>query len=285
MASVWNWIRERPVKATTLGRVLSHAALLVGAFVIMLPFLWMITTALKNPSEVHTAPFLYPGTFNWGNFREALAIGDFGRYYLNSGIMTGGIVAGQVLFASMAGYAFARLRFPGRGILFALVLATMMVPVYTTIIPSYLIVRWFGWLDTYQALIVPRLVSAFGIFLMRQYYLSLPSDVEEAAMMDGASRFRIWWSIALPMSVPALATLGIFAFLFSWNDFLWPLIVITDPDMRTVQLGMAMFSGRYGTQWTLLAAGSLIATLPALIAFVIGQRWLIRGISVGTDAR
>lgn len=273
------------MKATALGRALAHTALLAGAVVILLPFLWMITTALKNPGDVHQPPFLYPTTFNWGNFREALSVGDFGRYYLNSAIMTGGIVAGQVLLASMAGYAFARLKFPGRGVLFALVLATMMVPVYTTIIPSYLIVKWFGWLDTYQALIVPRLVSAFGIFLMRQYYLSLPTDVEEAAMIDGASRIRIWWSIAMPMSVPALATIGVFAFLFSWNDFLWPLVVITNPDMRTVQLGMAAFSGRYGTQWTLLAAGSLIATLPALIAFVIGQRWLIRGISVGTDAR
>ena len=115
--------------------------------------------------------------------------------------------------------------------------------------------------------------------------LSLPTDIEEAAMIDGSSRLSIWWSVALPMSVPALATLGIFAFLFSWNDFLWPLVVITNPDVRTVQLGMAMFSGRYGTQWTLLAAGSLIATMPALVAFVVGQRWLIRGISVGMDSK
>jgi multiple sugar transport system permease protein len=143
------------------------------------------------------------------------------------------------------------------------------------------VVRWFGWLDTYQGLIVPRLVSAFGIFLMRQYYLALSPEYEEAALIDGASRFRIWWSIALPMSTPALATLGIFAFLFAWNDFLWPLIITTDPDLRTVQLGLAMFTGRYGTQWTLLAAGSLIATLPAIIVFLSGQRWLIRGISMG----
>ena len=248
---------------------------------IVLPFLWMITTSLKSPANVHLPPYLWPNSFDTSNYARALEADDFTRFYFNSTIMTGAIVAGQVLLSSMAGYAFARLRFPGKGILLAIVLATMMVPVYVTLVPSYLIVRWFGWIDTYQALIVPRLVSAFGIFLMRQFYLSMSPAYEEAALIDGASRFRVWWSVALPMSAPALATLGIFAFLFAWNDFLWPLVVINDPDMRTVQLGLAMFSGRYGTQWTLLAAGSLVATLPALLAFLAGQKWLVKGISTG----
>jgi multiple sugar transport system permease protein len=258
-----------------------HLLLLAGGFVILLPLLWMITTSLKSSGNVHLPPYLVPTEFDWSNYTRTLEAASFPRFYLNSAIMTGGIVAGQVILSSMAGYAFARLDFPGRGFLFGVVLATMMMPVYVTLVPSYLVVRWFGWLDTYQGLIVPRLVSAFGIFLMRQYYLALSPEYEEAALIDGASRFRIWWSIALPMSTPALATLGIFAFLFAWNDFLWPLIITTDPDLRTVQLGLAMFTGRYGTQWTLLAAGSLIATLPAIIVFLSGQRWLIRGISMG----
>jgi multiple sugar transport system permease protein len=258
-----------------------HLLLLVGAFLILLPLLWMLTTSLKSPGDVHIPPYLIPVTFDWSNYSRAFAADDFPRFYVNSAVMTGGIVAGQVLLSSAAGYAFARLRFPGRGLLFGLVLATMMMPVYVTLVPSYLIVRTLGWLDSYTGLIVPRLVSPFGIFLMRQYYLSLSSDFEEAAMIDGASRLRVWWSVALPMSVPALATIGIFAFLFSWNDLLWPLIITTDPDLRTVQLGLAMFSGRYGTQWTLLAAGSLVATLPAIIAYLVGQRWLVRGIALG----
>ncbi|HLF43008.1 MAG TPA: carbohydrate ABC transporter permease [Acidimicrobiia bacterium] len=257
-----------------------HLLLLVGGFVILLPLLWMLTTSLKSPGQVHLPPYLFPQSFEWSNYQKAFAADEFSRFYLNSAVMTGGIVAGQVVLSSMAGYAFARLRFPGRNVLFGLVLATMMMPVYVTLVPSFLIVKTLGWLDSYTGLIAPRLVSPFGIFLMRQYYLSLSSDLEQAALIDGASRFRVWWSIALPLSVPALATVGIFAFLFAWNDLLWPLIITTDPDLRTVQLGLAMFTGRYGTQWTLLAAGSLIATLPAIIAFLFGQRWLIRGVSM-----
>lgn len=261
-------------------RMFVHAVLLVGLAVILVPFMWMITTSLKSPGAVHLAPYIFPAELVWSNFVDAWQAEDFARYYLNTAVMAVAIVTGQMLFASAAGYAFARLEFPGRNVLFWVVLATMMVPVYVTIIPSYLIVRGLGWMDSFPALIVPRLVSAFGIFLMRQYYLSLPRELEEAAMIDGASRLRTWWSIALPMSVPALATLGIFSFLFAWNDFLWPLLVTTSPDMRTVQLGLAMFSGRYGTQWTLLAAGTVTATVPAIIVYLIGQRWLLRGITV-----
>lgn len=261
-------------------RLTVHGMLLVGTVVMLVPFLWMVTTSLKPASQVHLAPYLVPQVFEWANYVEAWQAADFARYYVNTAVMAFFIVGGQMLFASAAGYAFARLDFPGRNVLFWVVLATMMVPVYVTLIPSYLIVRGFGWLDTFPALIVPRLVSAFGIFLMRQYYLSLPVELEEAALVDGASRLRTWWSIGLPMSLPALATLGIFAFLFAWNDFLWPLIVTTSPDMRVVQLGLAMFSGRYGTRWELLAAGTVTATVPAILAYLVGQRWLLRGITI-----
>jgi multiple sugar transport system permease protein len=265
---------------TRRGRLVVHLLLLGGLVVVLVPFLWMVTTSLKSPGAVHQAPYLLPTQLEWSNYLRAWQADDFARYYINTALMAGFIVAGQTLLSSAAGYAFARLDFPGRTVLFWIVLATMMVPIYVTLIPSYLIVRGLGWLDSFPALIVPRLVSAFGIFLMRQFYLSLPAELEEAAMVDGASRLRVWWSIALPMSLPALATLGIFSFLFAWNDFLWPLIVTTSPDMRTVQLGLAMFSGRYGTQWTLLAAGSVTATIPAVLAYLIGQRWLLRGITV-----
>lgn len=269
------------LRPSVASRIVGHLVLVAGAAVILLPFAWMVTTSLKSPGKVHLPPYLWPTQFETANYRKALETGDFARYYFNSTIVTGAIVAGQVVLSSMAGYAFARLRFPGRGLLFGVVMATMMVPIYVTIVPRYLAVRDLGWLDSYPGLIVPQLVTPFGIFLTRQYYLSMSKSYEEAAMIDGAGRIRVWWSIAMPMSAPILAVLGIFGFLFAWNDFLWPLVVITDDHMRTVPLGLAMFSGRYGTQWTLLAAGSLVATLPALAAFVAGQRWLIRGITLG----
>jgi multiple sugar transport system permease protein len=259
--------------------VFVHLVLLAGCAVVVAPFLWMVTTALKPPRLVHLAPYLIPVRFEWDNFVDAWRADDFARFYLNSAAMAIGITAGQLLFSSMAGYAFARLRFPGRDLLFWVVLATMMVPVYVTLIPSYLIVRDLGWLDSYPALIVPRLVSAFGIFLMRQHYLTIPRDLEEAALLDGASRLRIWRDVFVPLSGPAFATLGIFAFLFAWIDFLWPLLVTTSPEMRTVQLGLAMFTGRYGTEWTLLMAGAVTATIPALLVFVGGQRWFVRGVA------
>jgi multiple sugar transport system permease protein len=259
-------------------RILAHLALLAGAVVILAPFAWMITTALKSANQVHQGPYLIPAHFQWRNFIDAWRADDFARYYLNSFFMAVSITAGQLLFASLAGYAFARLRFPGRTLLFWLVLITMMVPVYVTLIPSYLVVKSFGWLDSYPGLIVPRLVSGFGIFLMRQHYLTIPRDLEESALLDGASRLRIWAGIFVPLSGPAMATLTIFSFLFAWNDFLWPLIVTTSPRMRTIQIGLAMFTGKYGTQWTLLMAGAVTATIPALLVFIVGQRWFVRGI-------
>ncbi len=269
-------LRPSPI-AHLLPRLLTHVVLIAGAVVVLIPFLWMITTSLKPARAVHLAPYIVPADFVWQNYQLAWNADDFTRYYLNTVVMTAGIVIGQVLFSSMAGYAFARLDFPGRNVLFFVVLATMMIPIYVTLIPSYLLVRDFGWLNSYQGLIVPRLVSAFGIFLMRQQYLGIPRDLEEAALLDGASRLRVWWSIVVPLSGPALATLGIFSFLFAWNDFLWPLIITSSPDMRTVQLGLAMFTGRYGTQWTLLMAGAVLASIPALVVFAVGQRWFVRG--------
>ena len=265
------------ISRVLLRRLLPHLILVAGAIVVLVPFLWMITTSLKPARAVHLPPYIVPNDFVWRNYELAVNADDFARYYLNTGIMTVGIVAGQLLFSSLAGYAFARLDFPGRNVLFFVVLATMMVPVYVTLIPSYLLVRDLGWLNSYQGLIVPRLVSAFGIFLMRQQYLGIPKDLEEAALLDGAGRLRVWWSIILPLTGPAVATLGVFSFLFAWNDFLWPLIITSSPDMRTVQLGLAMFTGRYGTQWTLLMAGTVLASLPALVVYALGQRWFVRG--------
>ncbi len=259
--------------------LLVHAVLSAGALVMIIPFLWMLTLSLKPAALTHQPPYLIPTHFEVSNYQKAWQAAPFARYYLNSIIMTAGIVLGQVILSSLAAYAFARLRFPGRETLFLVFLATMMVPFHVILIPSYLIIDRLGWIDSYAALIVPRMVSAFGIFLLRQYYQGIPRELDEAAMIDGASRLGIWWRIIVPLSGPGLATLGIFAFMFAWNDFLWPLVVINDPNMRTVQLGLAMFQGRYGTQWTLLMAGTVTATLPTLVVFLFGQRWFIQSVA------
>lgn len=260
------------------GVLLTHAALLIGGFLAAMPFLWIVTTALKPPRKLFAQPLLIPTYFHWQNFVDAWNAAPFARFLLNSTVMTLAIVLGQTLLSAMAGYALARMRFPGRNALFLVILGTLMVPFPVTLIPSYLVVNGLGWVDTYQALIVPRLVSAFAVFLFRQFFLSLPLEIEEAATIDGASRARIFWRIALPLSGPVIAASAVFSFLFAWNDFLWPLVVTNSTEMRTIQVGLAFFTGRYGTQWTLLMAGTLLAALPAILVFLAAQRRFVEGI-------
>lgn len=262
-----------------LNGAIVHSVLIVGALIMIVPYLWMITLSLKPKELTFTAPYLIPTTFVMSNYQQAWQTASFDRYYLNSALVTVGITVGQVVIGSLAAYAFARLRFPGKEVIFILFLATMMVPFHAILIPSYLLIERLGWVDTYKAMIVPRLFSAFGIFLMRQYYENISSELDDAALIDGCSRIGVWWRILVPLSGPGLVTLGIFSFLFAWNEFLWPLVVINDPEMRTVQLGLAMFQGRYGTQWTLLMAGTVTATLPTILVFLIGQRWFIESIA------
>jgi multiple sugar transport system permease protein len=263
----------------SLNRLIIHGVLIGGALVMIVPYMWMITLSLKPKELTYSKPYLIPTTFELSNYRQAWQAASFDRYYLNSVIVTAGITIGQLLACSLAAYAFARLRFPGKEIVFLLFLGTMMVPFHAILIPSYLLIDRLGWTDSYQALIIPRLFSAFGIFLLRQYYENTSTELDDAAMIDGCSRIGVWWRMLVPLSGPGLVTLGIFAFLFAWNEFLWPLVVINDPNMRTVQLGLAMFQGRYGTQWTLLMAGAVTATIPTILVFIIGQRWFVESIA------
>lgn len=262
-----------------LGVGLTHLLLLAGAFLSAMPFLWMITTSLKPEGALYQAPLLFPTHFEWENYAKAWQSAPFPRFFLNSLVMTTGIVLSQTLCSAMAGYAFARMRFPGRDVLFFLVLGTMMIPFPVTLIPSFLVVNALGWIDTYNALIIPRAVSAFAIFLFRQFFLSLPRELEEAAIMDGAGRFTLFFRVVLPLSTPVIAASAIFSFLFAWNDFLWPLIVTNSTHMRTVQVGLALFQGQYGVFWTLLTAAATIVTLPAILAFVAAQKQFIQGIT------
>jgi len=193
--------------------------------------------------------------------------------------MSAGIVLTQTLFSAFAGYAFARIKFKFSNILFFILLGTMMISNYAIVIPNFLTVNALGWYDTFAALIIPRAASVFAIFLFRQFFLSLPKEIKDAAKIDGCGKFRIFFKIALPLSRPVIVTSALFSFLFAWNDFLWPLIVTDSPQMRTIQLGLSVFQGRYGVRWTLLAAATVLSILPSIVAFLIAQKYFIKGIA------
>jgi len=257
-----------------------HLLLIVGSAVMLTPFAFMLLVSLW-PKTAFMARSFPLEQFTIQNYVEVFRQIPFGRFYLNSLIVATTTVLLQILTSSLAAFAFSRLRFKGRETLFLLYLATLMIPFQVTMIPNYIVVaRFLQWRDTYQALILPTAFSAFSTFLLRQYFKGIPLEMDEAARMDGASSFRIWWQIILPLSGPVLATLAIFNFQAAWNDFLWPLIITNDEAMRTIPIGLAGFQGQYSTEWHLLMAGSVIALLPVLILYILGQNWFVRGITL-----
>ncbi|MCZ7602137.1 MAG: carbohydrate ABC transporter permease [Melioribacteraceae bacterium] len=261
--------------------IIKHIVIYALAFVTLVPFIWMILTSLKDMSEIFVyPPQFFPSEFKFENYKLAFEAAPFGRYYFNSLFVAFTVTLGQLITCSMAAFAFARMQFPGRNILFYLFLGTMMIPYNVTMIPSFLVLYWLGWIDTYYALIVPGLASAFGTFLLRQFFITIPKELEEAAFIDGATKLQVLWKIIVPLAKPALATLAIFTFMGVFNDFIWALIVLNSEDMQTVQLGLAIFRDRYLTQWDLLMAGSVTAVLPILIVFFFAQKYFIQGITL-----
>jgi multiple sugar transport system permease protein len=274
-------IQSRRRRGLAPGALALHALLIAGSVVMLLPFAWMLSTSLKLPPDIFTYPPVWiPNPIAWQNYVKTVTVMPFGRFYLNSLIVTTGVTLLQLLTSSLAAFAFARMRFPGRNVLFLLYLATLMIPFQVTMIPNFLLVRTLGWYDTYQALILPPAFSAFSTFLLRQYFLGIPRDLDEAARIDGATSLRIWWQVILPLAGPAIAALATFVSLNSWNDFLWPLIITNSPAMRTLPVGLSAFQGQYKTDWNLLMAGSVIAMVPVLLVYMIGQRWFIKGITL-----
>lgn len=251
------------------------------AISMLLPFFWMVSTSLKIEQEVYEyPPKILPENIKWENYKEALTILPFGRFFLNTFIMAFSIVMGQLLICSLAGYAFARLNFPGRDKWFVLYLSTMMLPLIVLLIPRYLLVNALGWVDTYWGLILTEINSVWGIFLLRQFFSTLPVDLEDAARLDGASEFKIYWRIILPLSKPALATLGLFSFMWSWQSFLWPLIVTDSVEMRPVEVGIAMFHSMYQADWTYQMAAAVTVMVPTIVLFLFTQRYFVRGIAL-----
>ncbi len=263
------------------GTILLHVVMYGLAIVTVAPFLWVLLSSFKDVSEILTYPPRWiPHRFILENYVNAFQAAPFGRYYANSIFVATTVTLGQLITCSLAAYAFARLRFWGREVLFYLFLGTMMIPGQVVMIPSFMVLHWLGWIDTYYALIVPGLASAFGTFLLRQFFLTIPRDLEDAASIDGCSRFGVLWRIIMPLSRPALATLAVFTFMGVFNDFLWALIVISSEDLKTVQLGLAIFRDRYQTDWGQLMAASVTATLPILTVFFFAQKYFIKGITL-----
>jgi multiple sugar transport system permease protein len=256
-----------------------YAALILGSLIMLAPFLIMLVVSLW-PNEAFLARRFPLNQISLNNYRETFSVIPFGRYLLNSTVVTVTVTVLQILISSLAAFAFARLRFRGREALFLLYLATLMIPAQVTLIPNFLIIKSLGWYDTYLALIVPALFSALSTFLLRQYYRSIPLDLDEAARMDGASSLRIWMQVIVPLSWPVMSALAIFTFQATWNDFLWPLVATGTEPMRTIPIGLSYFVGQYSTAWNLLMAGSVIALLPVLVIYILAQKTFVQGITL-----
>lgn len=275
-----------PVETTSrtsriVGSVLLYVAVTAGALIMIMPFAWMLLASVKDLAQIYQVPPNWiPDPFVFQNYLNAWTSVPFGTGYINSIIIAVTVVLANLLTCSMAAYAFARIEFPFRHVLFILFLATLMVPEQVTIIPLYIIIKNLGLIDTLMSLIIPyALFNAFGVFLLRQFIKGLPIDLEEAAIVDGANRWTIYWRIIMPLIRPALAAFGIFTFLFQWNNFFRPLIFLNSIENYTVPLAINFFRGQYATDFSLLMAGSAISIIPVLIVYIIGQRHIIEGIA------
>lgn len=263
------------------GNLLAYFILAVGAVMMILPLLWSLSTSFKSYSEVFTNPFgLWPHKWSFQNYNEVFKAVPFHVYFWNTLKITFACTLGTLGTSAVAAYAFARLRFPGRDYLFWGYLTTLMIPRQITLVPTFILMKWLGLLDNHLSLILPGIFSAYGTFLLRQFFLTLPIELEEAAVIDGCGYLRRFFQIILPLSKPALATLGIFTLMAQWNDFLYPMVFINSDQNRTLTLGLAIFRGDVDVQWNLLMAATTLASLPMVIAFLSAQRFFVEGIAM-----
>jgi len=264
-----------------LTRIGLHVVLLTVGLLFMAPFIWSISTSLKPLSDLfQVRPSLIPSEIRWANYSDVFDTAPFVRFYANSIVVTIARTVGQVVIASLAAFAFSQLKFPGRDALFFVLLAGLMVPDQVLIVPRFIIMRELGWFDTYQGLIVPLLFSSFGVFLLRQYFLGIPRDFHEAAKLEGANPFQVYWDIYLPLAKPALAAFGFLTMLNSWNELLWALTVTNSADMQVLPVGIALFQGQFFTNTGILLAAANMATFPLLIAFLFFQKQLVEGVAL-----
>jgi multiple sugar transport system permease protein len=266
--------------ARRVGVVLCWALLAVAALAMLVPFLWMLGVAFRTPADLYADPArLWPAHWSLAGFRAIASGLPFGRLVLNTFVFAGGTTLLLLLFDSMTAFALARLRFRGRNAVFLLILATLMVPFQVTLIPVFLTVFHLGWLNTYQGLIIPRATSALGIFLLRQFFVRIPFELDDAARVDGASAWQVYWRIILPLAKPALASLFVIQFMALWNDFLWPLVISSTVEMRTLPAALTLFQSQGGVDHAALMAGAAISIAPLAIAFLLAQRFFVQGVA------
>ena len=264
-----------------VGTVIRLLVLSVGAFTVLAPVMWMLLTSLKSATDVFVTPPKWVFEPHWSNFKDVLTLVPFQKYFLNTATIVAGAVLGTLLSCSFSAYGFARLRAPGKKFFFILLMTTIMLPTTVTLVPTYVAFNQLGWLNTFKPLILPAFFgSAFFIFLFRQFYLSIPRELEEAARIDGAGYLRIWWSIFLPLSLPVLATVTVFTFVAAYNDFFGPVIYLTDDTKWTVSVALSYFQGspRVGPQMQYVMAATTLAAIPSVLLFIVAQRYFVRGI-------
>ncbi len=263
------------------GKLVAYLLLTLGALIMIVPFLWMLSTSLKTQQQLFTwPPSWLPNPVTWGNFVEVFQKVNFSQYGWNTLKITAAVTVGRLVFCSMAGYGFARMKFPGKDFLFVLTLATMMISSQITIIPNFIIMRYLKLVDTHLGVILPQLADGFSIFLMRQFFLTFPYELEDAAQLDGCNPFMFYVRILIPNSKPILATLAVMTFQGVWNDFLWPLVMLTSPAKRTLAVGLSYLVGQYTTRWELQMAGSVLTVLPILILFFLLQKYFVQSIKM-----
>ncbi len=267
--------------------IINFVLLAIGGLLILSPLWWMVSTSLKTMAEVMSfPPSFWPEDWLFSNYLRTWEAAPFTRYTINTLTITILVVIGNVLSNSFIAYGFAKIPFKGKNILFAIVLATMMIPGFVTLIPQYVLFAKLNWINTYYPLFVPAFFgSAFNIFLLRQFYMTIPTELIEAAKMEGANHFYIWWKIGLPLTKPAIATVAIFSFNGAWNDFLGPLLYLIDENLYTLQIGLQVFKGQLSTQWNYLMAGSLIVLLPVILLFFFFQKYFIQGINLQSGGK
>lgn len=262
-------------------RVPLYVFIIVAMLVVNLPFIWMVVTSFKTEDEVFTLPpKFYPNFYDFRNYQGAMAQIPMGWYLLNSLFVALAVTLIQLAFNSFAAYGLSRLRFRGRNLIFFILIGTLMVPPEVTFVPLYMIVNKLGFLNSYRALIVPFMSSAFGIFLLRQFFLGIPRELEEAAIMDGAGRLKIFFKIILPLSKPALWTMSLYTFIAYWNEYMWPLVAVSDPKYQMIQVGISQFVSGWETRWTYRMAASTLTVIPIIIFFFFVQRQFVEGISI-----
>ncbi|MEO8757224.1 MAG: carbohydrate ABC transporter permease [Devosia sp.] len=269
--------RSASWRAIRPGRIIAWTLLFIGGLVMVTPLLYMFSTSLKSSAQVYDLQ-LIPRAPSFDNYIKVLADGTFMRWFFNSLFVATAVTLSNVFFDSLVGYTLAKFEFRGRYFIFLAILSTLMIPTEMLVIPWYLMSSKLGWLDTYWGIMFPGMMTAFGTFLMRQFFLTVPDDFLEAARIDGLNEFTIWWKVAMPLVAPAISALAIFTFLGNWTAFFWPLIVTTSNTLYTIPVGISSFSDAQDTKWEMIMTGAALATIPTLVVFLVLQRFIVRGV-------